>query len=250
MVESSSYIPGWQISKRLQTLAEFVPDRIRVADIGGDHAFLLLHLAKQKRLKKGIVGEINRGPFENAKNRVRLMGYEEVIEVRLGDGLSVLEEGEVDAVVIAGMCGSLIANILEEGKEKLTRVRRLILQPNIGAYRVREWLRQNHFRIVAETIVEEAGILYEIIVAEPGEEDAYGRSGLPSSLLLEIGPVLWREKHPLLHRKVAEELAAKEKVYQQLAKGKSEEAVIRRKKLADELEQWRKVFTCLSGESN
>jgi tRNA (adenine22-N1)-methyltransferase len=249
MMESSSYIPGWQISKRLQTLADYVPDQARVADIGGDHAFLLLHLAKQRRLKSGIVGEINRGPFENAKNRVRFMGYEELIEVRLGDGLSVLKAGEVDAVVLAGMGGSLIAKILEEGKEKLTRIQRLILQPNIGAARVRAWLSQNHFRIVAETIVEEADILYEIIVAEPGEEEAYAKSDLPCSLLLELGPVLWREKHPLLRRKMAQEIQAKERVYKQLAQGKSEDALIRRQKLADELEKWRKVFKCLSGDT-
>jgi tRNA (adenine22-N1)-methyltransferase len=231
-------------------IAEYVPDDARVADIGGDHALLLLHVAKKGRLKKGIVGEINRGPFENAKKRVAMAGFQELIEVRLGDGLSVLTPDEVDAVVIAGMGGTLIANILEAGKTKLAKVRRLILQPNIGARRVRGWLKENGYRLTDETIVKEAGIFYEIIVAEPGVEEAYKQAGLPYDILLDVGPLLWRKRHPLLKAKLAAELTGKEKTLKQLAKGKTPAAEERKREMETEIAEWKRVIACLSGETN
>ncbi|MBA4493178.1 tRNA (adenine(22)-N(1))-methyltransferase [Paenactinomyces guangxiensis] len=241
----------WQISYRLQTIADFIPDQMRVADIGGDHAFLLLHLAKQGRLRRGIVGEINPGPFENAQHRVSMMGYSPLIEVRLGDGLSVVDQDEIDVVVIAGMGGALISQILEEGKEKLSHIKRLVLQPNVGGRRVRTWLNENHFQIIEETIVEEAGIFYEVIAAEPGEgQHLYRHPKLTAGQLLELGPILWRKKHPLLKKKLLEDWRAKQKILRQLENGRSEEARRRKEELEQEMKEWEKVMTWLSAEQN
>lgn len=239
-----------QVSDRLQAIAHYIPDKMRVADIGGDHAFLLLYVARQGRLQKGIVGEVNRGPFENARDRVALMGFSSLIDVRLGDGLSVLNTDEVDVVVIAGMGGALITQILEKGKEKLAGVKRLVLQPNIGGKRVRTWLYENQYEIVAETLVEDADILYEVIVAEPGNEKGYLQTELRMSQLLEIGPLLWRQRHPLLRQKLLEEQQRREKVFKQLERGKTEEAVKRKEVLEGEIKEWEKVIACLSAEQN
>ncbi len=62
------------LSKRLRAIAEFVPRGSRVADIGADHAYLLIYLAKEGGLIKGIAGEINRGPWENAQRQVERNG--------------------------------------------------------------------------------------------------------------------------------------------------------------------------------
>src|SRR5690606_34430747 len=114
---------NWRRSKRLKTIADLIPDQSIVADIGGDHAFLLIYMAQDGRLARGIVGELNRGPYENAKRNIQRMGVQDLIDVRLGDGLSVVKQGEIDYLVLAGMGGSLIVNILERGKEKLTQVK-------------------------------------------------------------------------------------------------------------------------------
>lgn len=238
------------LSKRLNTVAHYVPKNSRVADIGADHAYLLIHLAQEGKLEKGIAGEINWGPFQAAKQNIALKGVESVIEVRLGDGLSILQPGEVDVVVIAGMGGALIKQILDEGKDKLNSVNRLILQPNIGGKRVRMWLKENGFRLVDETLVEDDGILYEIIVAEPGEDEEYPKTATdwPYDFWFELGPILWKKKHPLLLRKCVEELESQKKVWMQLQKGKSVEAMKRKKVIEEQIHCWEKVIIWLSKE--
>ena len=74
----------------------------------------------------------------------------------------------VDTVTIAGMGGSLIASILENGKERLQDVKRIIAQPNIHAKAIREWAVSNDWKIMNEQILKEDGKIYEIIVLEKG----------------------------------------------------------------------------------
>jgi tRNA (adenine22-N1)-methyltransferase len=236
-----------QISWRLQTIADYIPDQMRVADIGGDHARLLIHVARQQRIRRGIVGEVSRGPFENARDQVALLGYESVIEVRLGDGLSVLSRGEVDVIVLAGMGGSLICRILASGQEQLFGVKRLILQPNKGGYRVRQWLLANAYVLVEERLIEEAGILYEVMVAEPGEGRVH-YEGVPLSMLqlLELGPLLWHKREPLLKKKLLHDQARRVKIMRQLERATSVASMQRRAEVKREIMDWEKVITWLS----
>lgn len=238
---------NWKLSKRLQTIAHFIPDNSKVADIGGDHALLLIQLAKEGRLRHGIVGEINRGPYENAKQNIHRMGVQDVIDVRLGDGLSVLSREEFDFLVISGMGGSLMTTILEQGKEKLDQKKGMVLQPNTNAKRVRAWLEDRHWQLVHETIVEEGEHLYEILVAVPGKNPTlYQDSLLRKEVLFEIGPFLWKQKHPLLKRKLKEELLRKETIVQQLKKGTTASAKEKWRAESEKIKELKRVIQCLS----
>ena len=159
-----------KLSKRLETVASFVPTGAVVADIGSDHAYLPCYLVHNGIVAKAIAGEVVKGPFESALKQVKLEGMEEQITVRLADGLKAVEKSDgVDTITIAGMGGPLIVSILEKDPEALNSVTRLILQPNIHARVIREWAMKNHWAVLDEMILKEDEKIYEILVLQRGE---------------------------------------------------------------------------------
>lgn len=187
-----------RLGERLQTIADMVPEASILADIGTDHAYLPIYLVEQKRVSRAIAGDIHHGPFLSAKNAVADTQLEQYIAVRQGNGLDVLNPGEADVVVIAGMGGANIIDILSSRPEITAKLKRVILQPMIAASLVRIWLYKNNWKIVAEELVEEEGKMYQIIAAEPGTDCQI------EAVLYEIGPLLWKNKHPLLKRHIQE----------------------------------------------
>ncbi|WP_078545600.1 tRNA (adenine(22)-N(1))-methyltransferase [Litchfieldia alkalitelluris] len=187
-----------RLSKRLEAVASNILEKSVLADIGSDHAYLPCYAFLKGYITNAIAGEINEGPYRSAVEQVAKSDLQEVIEVRKGNGLEVIAPNEVDCITIAGMGGTLITTILEEGKSKLQGVRRLILQPNIGAINIRRWLMDHGWQIVSETILEEDGKIYEILVADRGKPQA-NYSNLEAGLLL--GPFLLKEKNQTFIKK-------------------------------------------------
>ena len=154
------------LSQRLSRVAAYVQPGSRVADIGADHAYLASALVLEKKSDYVVAGEVVKGP--NAVDEVQAQGLTGQVHVRLADGLAAIGPADrVDTLTIAGMGGSLITQILDSGQDKLAGVKRLILQPNVGEERLRQWLVNHRFQINAEEILAEDGHTYEIIVAEP-----------------------------------------------------------------------------------
>jgi Predicted SAM-dependent methyltransferase len=163
----------------------------RLADIGSDHAYLPVQLVEQKVIDFAIAGEVAKGPMSRSKADIEKFGLQKKIDVRLGDGLAVINESDnIDTVVIAGMGGILIQDILTRAtKEQLTHVKTLILQPNIGEPLVRKWLMDNNFEIIDEDILEEDHHDYEIIKARSTSQ----KKSLNAAQLL-MGPILMKKK--------------------------------------------------------
>ncbi|MGG0890158.1 tRNA (adenine(22)-N(1))-methyltransferase [Cytobacillus horneckiae] len=204
-----------RLSQRLEAVANYIPKGYRLADIGSDHAYLPCYAVKNGMVPSAIAGEVVEGPYQSAKGQVAEEDLTDVIAVRKGDGLEVLSVGEVDVVTIAGMGGALIASILENGKTKLEKVQRLILQPNISAISIRTWLRNNGWELIAENMVEEDEKIYEILVAERGEVDKpYGN--LQEGLLL--GPFLMKEQPAPFKKKWQREMTNWKRILTQIEK--------------------------------
>lgn len=159
-----------QLSDRLRLVAEFVTKGYAVADIGTDHGYIPIWLVENGRIPKAYAMDIGKGPLERAKEHIRLYGYEDKIETRLSDGLRELKENEADSVIIAGMGGALIVNILKEGKKVLETVKELILSPHTEIHLVRHYLIENGYDIEREQMVYDMGKYYTVIKAVHTED--------------------------------------------------------------------------------
>ena len=221
-----------RISNRLSTIAKYVPEGSTVADIGTDHGYLLLHLLDEDRIKKGIACDLNKQPLKYAENNLRAYIDEGRAEIRLGDGLDpVKKDRNIDCIVIAGMGGSLMIEILKNQEDFLKNVSRLILAPNVSWEKVRRFLIENGWNIIAEDLVLEDGKFYPIIISEKGINQKL------SEAELFFGPFLIREKHPLLKAFFENEDNKINKKILRMLKSKDPEIMLEIEKIKDEWQE-------------
>lgn len=184
------------MSERLKTIIKLFDKCSCAADIGTDHAYIPEMLIKNKLCKKVIATDLNEGPYRIAKRYVESLGFEDCIDVRHGNGLEPVDLKEVDTVVIAGMGGILITNILEEKIDGFDEIKTLILQPMNAADKVRKYLHEKGFCIIDEEIAREDNHFYELIKARKSSRPCK----YENELFYEIGKTLIEKKHPLLKK--------------------------------------------------
>lgn len=228
------------LGPRLALIASFVPPGARVADIGTDHALLPIHLLRKGLSPRVIAVEKAAGPLRAAQRAVARAGLGSICDLRAGDGLKPLKPGEADVAVMAGMGGQTITAVLDAAPTGvLETINRLILQPMNRASALRRWLYEHGWQLVDEELVEESGRLYEILVAERGA------ARLPEEALLDVGPLLWSKKHPLLRRHLAGLIDNYTKIWEGLKRGRSIEAQAERTRVGVKLERLKEMITCL-----
>ncbi len=163
---------NYSMTPRLTAVAEMVAKGSKVADIGTDHAYVPVYLVLNKVCNSALAMDINEGPLLRAEENIRKFSLTDEIKTRLSDGLSKLENGDADTVVIAGMGGILINNIIVKDKERLTSVKHYILQPMTAIEETRKFLYNNGFKIIDEKLAVEDEKIYTIISAVCGEDTA------------------------------------------------------------------------------
>lgn len=165
------------LSKRMEAVVNMVsPQSFNIADIGCDHAYVSIALIEREIAERVVAMDVRTGPLEIARRNVEAYGLKEKIELRLSDGLEKLVPGEVDTIIIAGMGGLLVKNILQTGRRVLSCKEKrpvLILQPQSDIREVRIFLYAQAYHIVQEQMLEEEGKYYTVIKAVPGEENGY-----------------------------------------------------------------------------
>jgi len=107
------------LSKRLEQVASMVTKGNIIADIGTDHGYVPIYLVEKGICPKAYAMDINQGPIESAIKNIENYGLSEKIQAIKSNGLEKLEPEKADTIIIAGMGGELIVNILENGLAKL-----------------------------------------------------------------------------------------------------------------------------------
>ncbi len=137
----------------------------RLADIGTDHAYLPVSLILDGTIPCAVAADLRKGPLENAAATVRNYKIADKVELRLSDGLNAICPDEIDDIVIAGMGGILISEILQAAAWVKNKNIQLILQPQSHDEVLREWLWENGFEIIKEDAAFEDGKVYICMAA-------------------------------------------------------------------------------------
>lgn len=157
-----------ELSRRLQLLADWVPQGAAFADVGTDHAYLPVWLCVQGRVRSAIASDLRRGPLERAKETGRLYGAD-CIDYRLASGLDAVRPEEADTIAIAGMGGETIVSILKAAPWTADGKHTLLLSPHTHAEELRAFLMANGYAIRREALVSDRGTLYPVMEVTAGE---------------------------------------------------------------------------------
>lgn len=152
------------LSARLEASAKYLKGFNYLVDCGTDHGYLPIYAIKNNLVKKAIASDNKELPLNNAKKNIKAENLN--IKTILADGLPFLTE-EIDIISILGMGGRLIKDILS--RADLSNVKRMVLSANSESNILRDYLENNHFKIVAEEFIEDKQKYYQIIVCEPGK---------------------------------------------------------------------------------
>lgn len=157
------------ITPRLKMITDRI-DGKTAADVGTDHGYAAVELAR--RGISVIATDVNEGPLAAARANTEKFGV--TADLRLGSGLALLNLGEADCIIIAGMGGELIEKIITADMEK-ARAAKLLLQPMNSQCELRKFLIRNGFCIIDEDLAKEGHKIYNLIVARAGKEAEYPR---------------------------------------------------------------------------
>ncbi len=229
-----------KLKPRLLAIAQLVKKNSIVADIGTDHGYVPAYLIQHQIAQKVIAADINRGPLNSAESTINAYRLEKYIETRLGSGLEVLLPGEVDTVIIAGMGGFLIRDLLIARPDIVQTVTTFILQPMVAQDELRKWLINNNFQIIEERLVKEDHRIYEIMVVQKGHQE------IPDDLYYDIGVKLIENRDPLLQEFLLKHIQKNKVIIEGLKSQSSEEDRTKRLSCIEKLEKLEEVLQWLS----
>lgn len=227
---------------RLEAALSLLKGRAVVADIGCDHGRLCCALLQRDARARCIASDVSVPSLAKARSLARLTGLWERIDFRIGDGLSVLHDGEAEAVALLGMGGTLMARLLDACPTPLMGARLAVLQPMRAGEDIRRYLYARGYCVERDLVVADAGRLYEVfsvLPPAPGARDAWPE-GFPVDCF-SVGYRAFAAREPLLEALVQRQLAQCE-LRLRTARGTPGEAT-----LAEKAAQMRAILERLEG---
>lgn len=208
---------GFRLSGRLSAIVDMVSPGMRVCDVGCDHAHVPIWLLKEGIIPSALAMDVIPGPLLKARENLALYGETDRVELRLSDGLDAYRAGEADALIVTGMGGRIIRDILMRYPDRSGDFREMILSPQADQWLVREALRMLDFGPDKELLVLEEGKYYPVIHAVKGRgirpiwpENVKAEDGLEAED--RFGPVLLAKKDPMLYRFLNWQLQINERI--------------------------------------
>lgn len=194
-----------KLSKRLASIASNIDKEDKVVDIGCDHGYLSIYLKAVNGNKVVIATDINENALNMAKKNINKNSI--LIETRLGNGLDVIKHNEVDTIIISGMGGNTILNILK--KNKLKYIKKIVIQSNTDIPLIRKYINKLGYTIKNEQLIIDKNIYYIIITFTKGKHKYTKKE-------LYFGPILLKENNDLFNEKKAIELNKLEEILKKI----------------------------------
>ena len=192
MRESEQILTGLvPMSARLEAIVRLAGQGDTVCDVGCDHAHVPIRLLQTGCYRRAIGMDVIAGPLGKAAANLALYGMEDRVQLRLSDGLDACIAGEADTLIVTGMGGTLMEEILLRQPEKTASFRALVLGPQSDPEKVRSALRRLGFTITEEELIFEDGKYYPVIRSEAAADSAGERNG--DKNIPEKSPVLYRK---------------------------------------------------------
>lgn len=233
-----------KMSNRLQAIANLIPNNSIVVDIGTDHGYIPLYLIENEISKKVIASDISKGSLNKTINYIKELNLSNKIIPRLGDGLEIIKPFEVDTVIIAGMGGLLIRDILSKDMNLTNSITNFILQPMVASRELRQYLYNGNFRIIDEDLVKEDEKYYEIIYAKRGKDF------VEKDIYYEIGKKLIEKKHPLLKEFVEYKLTKESNIMNNLKDIDTEKSKARFEEIKRIISDYEEVLREIESQRN
>lgn len=241
-----------RLSERMLAIAQMVSPGMRVCDVGCDHGFISIYLVEEKIAPSVLAMDIGKGPLQQAQLHIEEAGLQNRITTRLSDGLMQYREGEADCLIIAGMGGPLMQEILSN--EKVEDFKEIILAPQSEICEFRKFLADHGFEIIAENMVLEDGKYYPMMkvhLVVKGEK-SWKALSIPGTRDEEVtyrfGPLLLAQKHPVLRQYLHKEERKNIAILNSLKEYEGERISARRNILEQELFFIRKALQEMEGE--
>ena len=218
------------LSNRLKEIASFIPDNVKMVDIGCDHALLDIYLYKNRKNIKIIASDINENALEQAKKNIKKYKLDKFIETRLSNGLDNINSNEIDTIVISGMGSHTIVGILRMNQKKIINVDNIIIQSNNHIDFLRERILELNYYIDSEKLVKDNNIIYTIISFKKGKEK-YNKKEI------YFGPYLLKENSNLFKEKNKQDLEKLEYLYKIIPKSH----ILHRIKIKNKINMYKKL---------
>lgn len=171
------------LGARIQTMVDLYPVVDSIADIGCDHGYTAIALFEAGKAEKLFACDIGKEPLEMAKKNVRFRGLEDKISCRLGNGLEALEKGECKHLLLSGMGGMLMIQILEKRIEEFETI---LLSPQSDCEKVRRFLYP-YMELMEDCYVKEKNKFYRILLAKKRrEQDLKDKTSVAESKTLHM----------------------------------------------------------------